>query len=58
MSTSDSELSEKDNTSVSISLDLIYSNKIFNKLYEIGFNGNRITKNFATKVMIDETTKS
>ena len=58
MSTSDSELSEKDNTSVSISLDLIYSNKIFNKLYEIGFNGNRITKNFATKVMIDETTNS
>ena len=58
MSTSDSELSEKDNTSVSTSLDLIYSNKIFNKLYEIGFNGNRITKNFATKVMIDETTNS
>ena len=57
MSTSDSENSEDEKQTI-YSIDIIRSNKILGKLYEIGYNGRKITKNFASKLIIEETIKS
>ena len=57
MSTSDSENSEDEKQGI-YSIDIIRSNKILGKLYEIGYNGRKITKNFASRLIIEEATKS
>ena len=57
MSTSDSENSEEEKQPI-YSIDIIRSNKILGKLYEIGYNERKITKNFASKLIIEDATKS
>ena len=57
MSTSDSENSEEEKPPI-YSIDIIRSNKILGKLYEIGYNERKITKNFASKLIIEDATKS